>query len=259
MSLLRYIVFIAFSNIVPDQQMSIVAGMRKVLGRFQQVELAFPVKRGGYRRGSGRKPKGKRAGVPHRRRPKVTRHDPVHITLRVLDDVDRLRKREAYQAIRAAMFRVHRRADFRIIHVSIQHNHVHLICEASDRIALSRGVSALKISAARQLNRKRGRTGRVFSERYHAEIITCPRQARHALSYVLNNWRHHHEDRTVHWKLDPYSSAISFRHWAEAPKGFAPPPGYEPLPVHEPRTYLLDVWRKNYALISCYEVPGSRS
>src|SRR5262245_64885528 len=111
------------------------------------------------------------------------------------------------------MFRVHERADFRIIHVSIQYNHVHLICEASDRVALSRGVSALKISAARQLNRKRNRTGRVFADRYHAEIITCPRQARHALSYVLNNWRHHHEDRNVRWKLDPYSSAVSFRHW----------------------------------------------
>jgi hypothetical protein len=27
----------------------------------------------------------------------------------------------------------------------------------------------------------------VFPDRYHAEIITSPRQARHALSYVLSN------------------------------------------------------------------------
>ena len=39
------------------------------------------------------------------------------------------------------------------------------------------------------------RRGNVFVDRYHAEKITNPRQARRALAYVLNNWRKHFEDR----------------------------------------------------------------
>src|SRR5262245_52942374 len=208
--------------------------MRRVLGERQQVPMEFP-QHGGRRRGAGRKRAG-RSRVPHRVRPKITRRDPVHVTLRVLDDVGRLRRRWAYQAIRSALLRVHERADFRVIHISIQGNHVHLLCEANDRTALSRGVSALKISAARKLNRARGRTGSVFSDRYHAEILTCPRQARNALSCVLNNSPRHAEDRGTTWKLAPYSSAISYRDWREAPEGFAVPVGHEPLPVHPPRS-----------------------
>jgi hypothetical protein len=58
----------------------------------------------------------------------------------------------------------------------------------------------------------------VFPDRYHAEIVTTPTHARHTLSYVLNNWRKHKEDRvpaTRRWLLDPYSTARSFARWAE--------------------------------------------
>ena len=37
--------------------------------------------------------------------------------------------------------------------------------------------------------------GKVFPDRYHAQIIRTPRQARHALAYVLNNWRKHGENK----------------------------------------------------------------
>ncbi|HEX8107149.1 MAG TPA: hypothetical protein VF516_05435, partial [Kofleriaceae bacterium] len=52
----------------------------------------------------------------------------------------------------------------------------------------------------------------------HAEIITSPRQARHALSYVLSNWRRHQEDLRAPmsgWTIDWFSSAVMFSGWAE--------------------------------------------
>ena len=36
-----------------------------------------------------------------------------------------------------------------------------------------------------------GRTGRVLADRYHHRILTCPRQVRNALAYVLLNARRH--------------------------------------------------------------------
>jgi hypothetical protein len=56
------------------------------------------------------------------------------------------------------------------------------------------------ISAARNINTALGdgarrRRGKVFTDRYHVEVITTPTRAHHAISYVLSNWRKHGEDR----------------------------------------------------------------
>jgi hypothetical protein len=104
----------------------------------------------------------------------------------------------------------------------------------------------------------------VFPDRYHAEIITSPTQARHALSYVMNNWRRHHEDRVTKvasWKIDWFSTAAMFTGWKEyGDEGllWRGPDTYDPLIVWQPRTWLLRAgWRKA-GEISCRDVPGAR-
>ena len=179
----------------------------------EQLPLFTPPKpRGGRRRGAGRPPKGQRTGSPHIERPALASRFPVHVVLRVVEAIGNLRRRRAYHAIRAATYTVGARADFHIVHLSIQRTHVHLIVEAHDKLALARGMQAFQISAAKHLNRairqdRPGprRRGNVFPDRYHAEIIKSPWQARHTLAYVMNNWRKHGEDRAGRmqaWKID---------------------------------------------------------
>src|SRR5215468_8676929 len=167
-----------------------------------QEQLVLFKKRGGKRRGAGRPAKGERAGSPHKQRPYLHARYPVHVTLRTVAAVGNLRRGRIYRAIREATLTTARREDFRIIQLSIQHNHIHLIVEANDKRALAAGMQGFQISAAKHLNAALSkdspgscRRGTVFPDRYHAEIITSPRQARHALSYVMNNWRKHDEDR----------------------------------------------------------------
>jgi hypothetical protein len=157
------------------------------------------------------------------------------------------------------------------VHVSIQRTHVHLLVEADDKDALASGMQGFQISAAKHLNAEisRGkpgsrRRGTVFPDRYHAEIITSPRQARHALAYVLNNWRKHQEDRPrpmSTWHIDWFSSAVTFPGWAEygdEPFLWRGPGTYDPLVVYQPRTWLLrEGWKKSGS-ISCREVPSAK-
>jgi len=237
-------------------------------GKTEQLMLFK--KRGGKRRGAGRPPKGRRAGAPHKPRPFLHARYPVHVVLRVIAAVGNLRRRCVYQAIREATITTARREDFRIIHLSIQRTHVHLIVEANNKGALASGMQGFQISAAKHLNAaiskgKPGqrRRGTVFPDRYHAEIVTSPRQARHTLAYVMNNFRKHHEDRAAPmstWKLDWFSTAIQFPGWAEyGDEAFLwrGPPTYEPLIVYQPRTWLLREAWKRAGSISCYEVPSS--
>ncbi len=195
-------------------------------------------------------------------RPAHSKHTPVHVTLRVAAAVGTLRRRRAYQAIRRALLVASARAEFRIVHLSIQRTHIHLICEADDREALSRGLQGFQISAARRLNAAlsaelglaRRRRGAVFVERYHAEVLTSPRQVRNAIAYVLNNWRRHGEARRPA-PLDPYASGLFFDGWRGG-SGWVPPTGYEPLPVIDAHSWLLSTGWRRHPLIDPFEVPG---
>jgi len=164
---------------------------------------------GTVKRPVGRPPKGWRSSERHKVRPAIKASEPVHVTLRVADDIARkgLRKRGIYKAVREALLVTYRDESCRIVHQSIQDSHLHLLVEADNRTALARGMQAFQISAAKHINavvsnagdwweRRRMRTkpkrrkGSVFPDRYHEEIIRTPRQVRNALAYVLKNASH---------------------------------------------------------------------
>ena len=235
--------------------------------RHEQQELVFRTW-GGRRRGAGRPPKGPRSSEPHKKRSSFRASEPLHVNIRVDRDVGRLRKRHMYKALREATITAAKREDFRIVHVSIQSNHVHLLIEAANKTALAKGMQGFQISAARRINRviskrsEKRRIGRVFSDRYHVRVLRSPKQTRHALAYVLNNWRRHREDDaafTNAWVMDPYSTAIQFNGWKEMENEVVyrkPPPTYDPLVVWLPKSWLLrEGWRR-HGLIRMDEVPG---
>src|ERR1051325_8909485 len=87
-----------------------------------------------------RKRKNRRARVPHRARPEFRANQPLHVTLRVVSEIGNPRKRHFYHAIRWATMVTAKREDFRIVQLSLQHDHVHLIVEAMSKQALSAGM-----------------------------------------------------------------------------------------------------------------------
>jgi putative transposase len=207
------------------------------------------------------------------------------VVLRVAPAVGSLRKRFMYRALREATIACALRelayddvnGAFRIVHISIQRTHVHLLVEADNKLALSRGMQSFQISAAKHINREYSvkaklterRRGNVFVDRFHQEEITSPRQARRALAYVLNNWRKHREDQigpAATWSIDPFSSAISFSGWrqhedaarAGAIVRWHRPPSYDPLIVYLPKTWLLQQGWQRYGLVSFFEIPSTQ-
>ncbi len=142
-------------------------------------------------------------------------------------------------------------AAFRLVHFSVQQNHVHLLCEASDATALARGLQGLAIRVAKGVNRHLSRRGKVFDDRYHHRILRSPKEVRWALGYVLNNTRKHNAELLVQkhlardWLDRGCSSAPYFPGW-EVP-GAAHPgsrrldarPLTPACPVAAPATWLL--------------------
>ena len=142
--------------------------------------------RGGYREGAGR-PKKPGAGIPHVRRPALAARHPVHVTARVRDEAARLRSRQCFRVVASCIGKACARDGFRLVHFTVQSNHLHLIVEARDAMALARGIQGLSIRIAKAVNRVLGRRGPVFADRYHAHALRTPTETANAIAYVLGN------------------------------------------------------------------------
>src|SRR5262245_2189813 len=83
------------------------------------------------------------------------------------------------------------RSWFRIVHFSVQANHVHLIVEADDKVSLSRGLMGAATRLALAVNQAARRRGSVWQDRFHARALRTPREVRNGIVYVLMNWKKH--------------------------------------------------------------------
>jgi REP element-mobilizing transposase RayT len=212
-------------------------------------------KHGGKRENAGRKKSAAfKYDSSHGTRPELFFKHPVHIMLRTLAWVPRLRQRDGYEAIRSALLHFVEGSAFRIVHISIQNNHLHLVVEAANKDALRRGMQSFSIRAARALNREFERQGKVFAFRYKAKQIKDATYARNVVSYVLNNWRRHGSDkREEGMPFDRYSSAWAFSGWTGSYGRLRDDYG---LPVSQPRTPLLVFDWELRGLIDPFERPG---
>ncbi len=189
----------------------------------EQIGLAFRGQWGGKRKGAGRKPQGKRTRVPHRSRPILKRRFPVHVTVRVVEGLSSLRDAVCFKALWESFYRANAKRGFKVVHYSVQSNHVHFIVEAEGTNELSSGMRGLMIRMARAINKVMNRKGRVFSDRYHIEIVKTLQHAHNTLRYVLRNYEHHSGRKG----LDPCAT--------------------ERAPVAAPQTWLLNQARTKAA------------
>jgi REP element-mobilizing transposase RayT len=199
------------------------------------VQLELPARgRGGRRKGAGR-PKLKNAGVSHLRRAQFPGRFPLHVTLEIRKDVGSLRTDKRFARIKRAFRYGCDRFGMRLVEFSVQGNHVHLIVEAKDRRALSRGMQGLAIRLAKGINKASNRKGQIFSDRYHARILRTPAEVKNAIHYVRKNWHKHQRQsgRWSHdWYVDPYSSMSGEACWYVDEYGGA-------LVVARPKSWLL--------------------
>jgi hypothetical protein len=208
---------------------------------------------------------GERALAPHVARPAHRGSEPVHVTLK--SAFKPLRSQFVFPTLRGAVADLNERAErlggCRVVHFSVQFDHVHLIVEARDRRALMFGVRGLCISIAKRVNKLVRRRGRLFADRWHGRALSTPRAVRHALVYVLANFRKHERGRRNR-AADPYSSAPYFGEFAEY-QGRLPMEVERRLvprewrdegpPVARARTWLLREGWLMHGRISVFEAP----
>jgi putative transposase len=177
-----------------------------------------------------------------------------------------MRAQLLFRRVRACLARAHR-GGLRLVHFSVQRDHLHLIVEAPDRRGLARGLQGIASGIARAVNHTTWRSGRFWRGRYHRRDLTTPRQVRNAVVYVTMNFRKHEaHDETVFRALDSRSSAA----WLEGWQSRAGPwlaalrgmplvreLGADHAPVTPSSTWLGAIGWKRRGLIAPDELPRS--
>jgi putative transposase len=197
----------------------------------RQLPLPLP-QWGGRRKGAGRPrtlahPGLIGPGVPHASRTPFPSSCPVHVTQRFRPAVGNLRRQAASSALLRALNEARERFGARIVHYSIQGNHLHLIVESESAPSLGRAMQGLAIRIAKVLNSRLRRRGAVFADRYHQHVLRSPREVANAVRYVLANFRHHARERLPASFRDPLASSPE-------------------APLAEPKRWLLRIawWRE---------------
>jgi REP element-mobilizing transposase RayT len=246
-----------------DKRLNQVVKTRRIR-RVAPAQQALPLYRGTW--GGKRPESGRRkiigGRVPHLPRTEFAPRFPCLVTLKARPGIASLRTVAVVRGVESAFRRMRGREGFRLVHYSIQGNHLHALVEASDRDVLGRGMKALGIRFAKAVNRALRRKGPVVLDRYHARMLKAPAQVRNAIRYVLLNARRHaaqaRGSRTLPGpvRLDPASSSPWFGGWRWRPRDEIAPPALAP-PTSAPRTWLLSVGWKMRGLIDPSDVPGS--
>src|SRR5438132_8882026 len=125
-----------------------------------QQELPLP-RWGVARKGAGRKRKSPRKNVPHRKRRKF-RRGTLHVTVRMRREVWNLRTHRCFRALERSFARGCERFGFRLIDFSVQGNHIHMIVDAPDVIALCRAIKSLAVRFGSALSKMMTRAGPIF-------------------------------------------------------------------------------------------------
>ena len=159
---------------------------------------------GGRRRGAGRPPKLERAGVSHLPRADFAAKFPLHVTMSMRDVVWNLRSQRSFSRLARAFWAGGDKFGFRLVHYSVQGDHIHLLVEAKGKRALARGMQGLSVRVARSLNRMMGRRGRVLGDRYYSRVLRTPVEVKNVICYLQRNAQRHYGLRGP----DPFASQL---------------------------------------------------
>lgn len=193
----------------------------------------------------------KRTCVPHGKRPKVSKHLPIHVTIHLIEGVLNLRNKQIMKIFTKALQIARFSCGLRVIHFAIMTTHIHMILEADDNKALSESMQRFQLSIAKKVNQLLNRVGSVWQDRYHMHILKTPTEILNALRYVLSN-------RAKHLKLkenifDPFSSMVALNNFLKifpdkkcdpkifglGPAGVAKLKEFVMVLIDQPRGFLL--------------------
>lgn len=168
------------------------------------------------------------SGIRHTSRPLLKRAASLHLTIKVLRNKAEIKNKSVLKLLKHAIQRA-RLQGLKVIHYSLEYDHVHLLIEADNNASLGKGMQALGVTMAKGINRLKRLKGAVYKHRYHFRQISSPRQLKYVMNYIFKNGMKHRSADSV---INPYNSIQAENNFTLFTK--------ENLSIDEELVHLLD-------------------
>lgn len=145
------------------------------------------------------------AGIRHTRRYRLKKPSSLHLTIKVRENKADIQSKRILKALHHAIKRA-RLKGLKVVHYTLEYNHVHLLVESEDNKTLHKGMQAFGITIAKAINKIKRTKGVVYKNRYHLRLIESPRQLKNVLHYIFNNGVKH---KRTNSRIDLFNSMIA--------------------------------------------------
>jgi len=141
-------------------------------------------------------------GIRHRERPFLTKAASLHLTVKVKRIKADMKNKAVLSILKRAIMNA-RKQGLRVIHFTLEYDHIHLLIEAENNEILGKGMQSFGVTFSKAINRMKKQSGGVYKHRYHFRQISGVRQLKNVLNYIFTNGVKH---KTAKSLVNPYNS-----------------------------------------------------
>jgi REP element-mobilizing transposase RayT len=141
-------------------------------------------------------------GIRHRERPRLTKLSSLHLTIKIKRIKADLKNKSILKVLKRAICNA-RKKGLRVIHFSLEYDHIHLLIETPDNSNLGLGMQSLGVTLVRGINQFNKSSGGVYKHRYHFRKINSSRELKRVMNYLFNNGLKHGTAKSL---VNPYNS-----------------------------------------------------
>lgn len=155
-------------------------------------------------------------GIRHIARDEIKRSTPLHLTIKINREKAGLKNKSVLKTLHDSIKKA-RLIGLRIIHYTLEYDHVHLLVEADNNEILGRGMQSFGISFSKGINKIKKLKGQVFKTRYHFRKLKTPKEIKNAINYILGNALKHKKACSI---VNPYNSLVVVSDFSKLYPGF---------------------------------------
>lgn len=166
------------------------------------------------RKGAGR-PAIQDRGIRHICRDVIKKTVNMHITIKLEKKKAGLKNKVTLQLLHKAIKKA-RMSGLRILHYTLEFDHIHLMTEADCNASLSKGMQSFGITFSKGINKIKSQNGRVYKHRYHLRLLKSRQEVRNVIAYILGNGARHGTSSFI----NQYNSLVAGKNTGKIFPGF---------------------------------------
>ncbi len=134
--------------------------------------------------------------IRHRKREVFSKPKSMHLTIKIEAIKGRIKNKSILKVLKRAILRARGRG-LRIVHFTLEYNHVHLLVESSNEKTLALGMMVFGVTFSKGINKYHATSGRVYRHRYHQRFIKTARDLKHVMNYIFTNGIKHQSTKSI--------------------------------------------------------------